>query len=69
MNKKTKKILLIMIGIIALMLIVRFMFGGPEDTWICSAGKWIKHGSPISSMPTGECNWLDNLVTKNLYPQ
>lgn len=56
MNKKTKKILLIIIGSIALILIVRFVIGGPEDTWICSAGQWVKHGNPISAMPEGKCS-------------
>ena len=27
----------------------------PEDTWICSEGRWVKHGNPKSPMPTAGC--------------
>jgi hypothetical protein len=27
----------------------------PEDDWICSNGKWVKHGVPVAPMPKGEC--------------
>jgi len=42
MNKK------IIIGIIifALILFIRFIVGGPEDSWICINGDWVKHGNP-----------------------
>jgi len=33
---------------------IRF-FSGPEDTWLCQNGKWMKHGNPSASMPTSGC--------------
>lgn len=42
-------ILLVIAGIILL----RGMT--PEDTWICSEGKWVQHGKPSTPMPTTEC--------------
>ena len=53
-----KKILTIF-GIIILVVIfflsLRFIFGGPEDTWICKSGEWIKHGMPSAPKPVGIC--------------
>ena len=37
------------------LLIVRFVFGGPEDTWICSHGHWVMHGKPAAVKPTSVC--------------
>jgi len=31
------------------------VIGGPEDSWICDNGQWIKHGNPRAPMPTGGC--------------
>ncbi|MFA6552096.1 MAG: hypothetical protein WCT19_01175 [Candidatus Paceibacterota bacterium] len=29
---------------------------GPEDTWICSGGQWVRHGNPYAPMPpASEC--------------
>ncbi|MDD5710797.1 MAG: hypothetical protein PHV43_01705 [Candidatus Colwellbacteria bacterium] len=33
----------------------RFFLSGPEDTWLCENGEWIKHGNPSASMPEEEC--------------
>lgn len=38
-----------------LVLVVRFLFGGPEDDWICVKGEWVKHGNPGAPKPTGSC--------------
>ena len=46
--------LLILLGI-GIWIVIRFVLGGPEDTWICEKGNWIKHGNPQASMPTTEC--------------
>jgi uncharacterized membrane protein YqiK len=54
MNKKFKKIVvivLIILAVIALIFFVRFIIGGSEDTWICSAGECVKHGNPTAPMP------------------
>ena len=53
---KTLKI----IGLAALVLIIaalgfRFL-SGPEDTWLCQNGQWVKHGQPSTSKPTTVCD-------------
>jgi len=42
---------IILFGIIA----ARFIFGGPEDTWICEKGQWIMHGKPSVQKPVTPC--------------
>lgn len=56
---KQNKITTIIIGISMVVIIVfaviaaaRFVFGGPEDTWICSGGQWVMHGKPAAPKPT-----------------
>jgi len=46
--------LLIIIGLSGL-LIVRFIIGGDEDTWICSNNQWVKHGNPREPQPVVNC--------------
>ncbi|MEI6191417.1 MAG: hypothetical protein WCG60_02450 [bacterium] len=48
-NKKTKIIILVLLIIFVVLLFVRFI--GPEDTWLCQNGEWIKHGNPDRSKP------------------
>ena len=62
MGTKTDKIMATVIGIsiaviavFATILAVRFLFGGPEDTWICSRGAWVMHGKPFGPKPTTPC--------------
>ena len=55
MNKKLKRIILAIIILIAIALVLRFLIGGNEDTWMCSAGDWIKYGNPASPMPSEVC--------------
>jgi hypothetical protein len=53
-----KKIIYIIIGlavIAVLVLTMRFVFGGPEDNWICQDGVWIKHGNPSFPEPASGC--------------
>jgi len=38
------------------LLVVRFLFGGDEDTWICSGGQWVKHGNPRAFQPKTPCS-------------
>ena len=33
----------------------RFFTGGGEDTWICEAGVWVRHGNPAAPEPTQGC--------------
>ncbi|MFH1405067.1 MAG: Gmad2 immunoglobulin-like domain-containing protein [Patescibacteria group bacterium] len=55
-----KKTITIVVIIIILIFVVRFIFGGSEDSWICDNGQWIKHGAPSSQMPTDKCGSDDS---------
>ncbi|MFA5048820.1 MAG: DUF333 domain-containing protein [Patescibacteria group bacterium] len=50
-------VIIILIVAFAGMLFVRFVLGGPEDTWICdkNSGEWIRHGQPKVERPTAAC--------------
>ena len=52
------------------MLAVRFIFGGPEDSWICEPEVgWVKHGNPDSLAPTTPCgdqNKIEPYIYKDL---
>jgi len=54
-NKKISAIIIAVIAILAFWFFIRFVVGGPEDTWICVDGQWIKHGVPSAPMPTEPC--------------
>jgi len=41
--------------IAAVALFVRFGLGGPEDTWICQDGQWVKPGEASGPMQNGAC--------------
>jgi hypothetical protein len=46
----------IFVGIVIVftgLIILRIVSG--EDTWICDNGVWVKHGQPLSSMPSEDC--------------
>jgi len=51
--KKSYFLLIIVIIIILTALVLRLI--GPEDTWICRNGEWIKHGEPRDPQPTTGC--------------
>ena len=56
MNGNTLIKILSAIVIAAFLMILLIMGRGNEDTWICVAGKWAKHGNPSASMPPiSEC--------------
>lgn len=57
MNVKKTIIIIIavIILVIAALVFLRFVIGGPEDTWICTQGQWVKHGDPSVSKPTSGC--------------
>lgn len=38
-----------------ILFLIRFLFGGPEDTWLCVGRDWVKHGNPKEPRPQGEC--------------
>ena len=60
-----KKLLFIVVsGIVIIVLflsVVRFLFGGDEDTWICEDNEWVKHGNPASPMPETPCGEINNI--------
>jgi hypothetical protein len=50
-----KKIVIVALVLVFGFLFFRFVIGGPEDTWICTNGEWVKHGNPKASIPTTVC--------------
>ena len=52
--KKIPKYLKVIFVIIILGFILLIM-RGPEDTWICQNGIWVKHGNPSAGMPLKPC--------------
>jgi hypothetical protein len=57
-DKITATAIGISIGVIAFFAVIavaRFIFGGPEDTWICTNGQWVMHGKPFTPKPTAPC--------------
>lgn len=52
---RKKKIVFIVLFVLAVWVFVRFIIGGPEDDWICVDGEWVKHGVPSAPMPTESC--------------
>jgi hypothetical protein len=55
MKNKFTKIIFCLALIIGAWLFLRFVIGGPEDTWICVDNQWVKHGNPSSIMPIRGC--------------
>jgi hypothetical protein len=54
-KRKGFKFLIIFFLIICTILFLRFVVGGPEDSWICSGGQWITHGKPSYPKPISSC--------------
>lgn len=54
-KNKILNIFIIAIFVLAVAFFVRFGLGGPEDTWICQNGQWIKHGNPQNGIPNETC--------------
>lgn len=64
-----RKIFLIFIALILIfgaLLAVRFLIGGPEDTWICDNGQWVKHGNPSAPMPTSGCKQKNQEISDKI---
>jgi hypothetical protein len=55
MRNKVLLIIVILFFIVGAWLGLRFIIGGPEDTWICDNEQWVKHGNPRDPMPTSGC--------------
>lgn len=62
--KKIVSILAIFVLIAGIILTIRFLFGGPEDSWICDNGQWVKHGNPEASMPQTGCGTAQQTDTQ-----
>lgn len=56
LNRKVLIAIIVAFAVLFLWLFIR----GPEDTWICDNGQWVKHGVPSAPMPEGGCDVLDN---------
>lgn len=50
-----KKLLLGVLVLLVIWLMLRFVVGGSEDSWLCVNGKWVKHGYPSAPMPQQNC--------------
>jgi hypothetical protein len=58
--------IVVLIGLSGLF-IARFLFGGDEDTWICSNNQWVKHGNPKAPKPPTGCGGMtDTLQTQTV---
>jgi len=64
MKKSFIYILIIIFVIIGMVLAVRFLFGGPEDSWICGNGLWIKRGAPAMAKPNNGCGQVKDEMIK-----
>jgi len=55
---KKKKILIFFVVVISVFLVIlgwRLIFG-PEDTWVCQNGLWVKRGNSSNPAPNEPCN-------------
>lgn len=46
----------IVVVLLAAVFCLRFILGGPEDTWLCQNGQWIRHGRPAAPQPSANCS-------------
>jgi hypothetical protein len=51
-----KKVIIFVLIIVGILFLLRFVIGGPEDSWICKDGSWIKHGQPSYPKPITKCS-------------
>lgn len=56
---RNKKIFITIIAVVVVVFLWA-LIRGPEDTWICVDGQWVKHGVPYAPMPEKECSVIDN---------
>jgi len=62
--ERMKKILFIILIILGIIFFLRFVVGGPEDSWICDKGQWITHGKPSYPKPENPCGKKVSLPRK-----
>lgn len=41
------------------------VFSGPEDTWLCQDGTWVKHGNPRDPQPSSGCGPITPRAEEN----
>jgi hypothetical protein len=63
---KPKQLIIVLIIAIAVILlgaatflVIRFVLGGDEDTWICEENGWVAHGNPDAEKPATGCKGVD----------
>lgn len=54
-NRVWMWVIVILAVLVMLFGVLRFVGGGPEDSWICQNGSWVKHGNPSSEIPVEDC--------------
>lgn len=52
-RKKIFNAIIVVIAVLFVWLFIRFVIGGPEDTWICDNQQWVKQGAPYAPKPEG----------------
>lgn len=59
-TKKCISILLILTAVLVIAIVfLRFVKGGPEDSWICENEQWVKHGNPALPVPKEGCGAVE----------
>lgn len=53
----------IVAGLAVVMILVRSF--SKEDSWVCSNGQWVKHGSPSAAQPTNGCSTTNTVANSN----
>jgi hypothetical protein len=64
MSNTLKIILFVILALAIGVFAGRFFLGGDEDTWLCAADGWVKHGNPTSPRPNVGCG-LKNEESQN----
>ncbi|MBU1110402.1 hypothetical protein KKB83_02205 [Patescibacteria group bacterium] len=58
MRKRIIRIGIFIIITMGVLFVLRFVVGGPEDSWICVDEQWVKHGFPSYPKPETGCEEL-----------
>lgn len=63
---KKNYLFFIIILILFISTLLWWRFSGPEDTWICENGTWIKHGNPETPQPVTGCGEEANNIVNDI---
>lgn len=58
----TKKSIVILIVLIVVLGVAWAFVRGPEDTWLCLDGEWVRHGQPKAPKPAAPCGEKGGLI-------